>query len=63
MLQLLLDKGINVNARDHQGKTALALMVPKHPHWYKILPILVKFGADLDLPDYGISYLNKFLYL
>jgi ankyrin repeat protein len=62
MLQVLLDRGINVNAQDNTGKTAIALLILNHP-MDSTLGILINHGADLNLPDFGIQFkLFAFLY-
>ena len=46
LLSILLDRGVDVNHRDNQGRTAMML----HPH-KDMIKELLKAGADMNLAD------------
>lgn len=51
-LEDLLARKVDVNAKDYRGSTALLLAINVSA-WKRILPILIKYGVDLNYPDMG----------
>jgi hypothetical protein len=46
LIQLLMQKGVNINAKNHYGRTALNLL----PH-NNVVEALLALGADVNIPD------------
>jgi ankyrin repeat protein len=57
-LQQHLEQGVNLNERDHRGRTAI--MAATHANNPKIVKILIEAGADINLKDAMQD--NPFLY-
>lgn len=57
-LQLLLEKGGNLNEQDHRGRTAI--MAATHANNPKMVKMLLEAGADIHLKDHMQD--NPFLY-
>ncbi len=51
ILEILLEKGVDVNRRDERGNTALTLCAQNFSGDKKLLKMLVDGGADLNMPD------------
>jgi len=47
--QLLLERGSNINLKDSDGNTALAIAAASHAE--RSIPILMAFGADMDVQN------------
>jgi glutaminase len=59
-IRQLAARGIDVNERNHSGRTALnfALSATNLPNKLRIVQLLIELGADMDDPDSVYSYLE-----